>query len=313
MTRVGFLLFDGFSNMVLSCLLEPLRAVRDQTGHDISWQVLTPDERPVRSSSGLQIAPDGPAATGYDMLILVAGYGYADHARHARHVRRLARAAAIVVGADTGAWIIAAAGLLSGQRATLHWSLLADFAEAFPEVQVAPDKHVTQGRIWSCGSASAALDLMLVFIGERFGQANAFLAANMFLHDASLTPDQPRARLPGSGSARLRQIVALMSSQIEAAPPLERIAAEAGVSLGKLDRMFRFEVGMAPGRYFQMLRLARARDMAASTDLNLREIALRCGYSGAPALSKAHRQAFGQPLRQAGKSRSISLAQPLNP
>jgi transcriptional regulator GlxA family with amidase domain len=75
MTRVAFLLFDGFSNMVLSCLLEPLRAVRDQAQIDIRWQVLTPDGQPVRSSSGLSIAPYPETAEPFDMLVVVAGYG----------------------------------------------------------------------------------------------------------------------------------------------------------------------------------------------------------------------------------------------
>ena len=69
MTRIGFLLFEGFSNMVLSCLLEPLRAVRDQAGIDIRWQVLTPTGGPVRSSSGLSVVPDVPDAGMFDLLV----------------------------------------------------------------------------------------------------------------------------------------------------------------------------------------------------------------------------------------------------
>ena len=169
--HVAFLLFDGFSNMVLSCLLEPLRAVRDQSAQDISWRVLTPDDQPVRSSSGLTIAPDmnctdaGPL----DILAVVAGYGFRDHALGSgpRRIAALARQARVLVGADAGAWLIAAAGLFDGrQRATLHWSLLADFAETFPHVPVASDRHIKEGRIWTCGGAASALDLTLAIIDE---------------------------------------------------------------------------------------------------------------------------------------------------
>nr|WP_255453268.1 helix-turn-helix domain-containing protein [Paracoccus shanxieyensis] len=297
------MLCQGFSNMVLSCLLEPLRAVRDQAGIDIRWQVLTPDDAPVRSSSGLTVTADAQAAGALDVLVVVAGYGYRDHAGGAalRRVSGLARHSRLVIGADSGPWLLAQAGLLEGQRATLHWSLLAEFAEAFPDIAVEPSAYVAAGRIWTCGGAAGALDLMLAFIAERFGQANAFIASSMFLHDADRSDAGP-ARAPGlprKGSARLRQAMNLMIGSVETPLPLARIASACGVSVSKLDRLFRSEIGMPPGRYFQMLRLSQARELAASTDFDLREIALRCGYGDAAALSKAHRRVYGQPIRAA--------------
>lgn len=309
MIRVTFLLFDGFSNMVLSCLLEPLRAVRDQAQVDIRWQVLTPDNRPVHSSSGLMITPDGLCEVpgGIDMLVVVSGYGYRDHAQAAplRLVSALARQSRIIVGADTGAWIVAAAGLLHDQRATLHWSLLSDFAETFPDTSVSTERYVMEGRIWSCGGASSALDLTLAFIAERFGPANAFIASTMFLHDAERQQGSGRGagRLAGKGTARLRQVVNLMVQTIETPLTLVEIAARCGVSPSRLDRLFQTELGMAPGRYYQMLRLSHARELAASTEFDLHEIALRCGYSDAPALSKAFSRAYGHPIRKSRGSR----------
>ncbi len=303
--RVTFLLFDGFSNMVLSCLLEPLRAVRDQARIDIRWQIRTQGDQPVRSSSGLLVAPDPQAGGGFDVLIVVAGYGYRDHAGAAglRQLSALARHGRIVIGADTGPWLLAAAGLLAGQRATLHWSLLPEFAEAFPDVQVEPAAHVRQGRVWTCGGASGALDLMLAFIADQFGQANAFIASTMFLHDADRPNAQGRLRhLTGKGTARLRQIISLMVDTIEDPLPLPALASRCGLSPSKLDRMFRAEVGMPPGRYFQMLRLSRAQELASTTDLALRDIALRCGYADAPALGKAFRRAHGHSLRRTGRA-----------
>lgn len=307
MVRVAFLLFDGFSNMVLSCLLEPLRAVRDQAQIDIHWHVMTEDGQPVRSSSGLSIAPDPQPAGAFDMLVVVAGYGYRDHAagRGPRRIAALARNCPVVLGADSGAWLIAAAGLLRDQPATLHWSLLADFAESFPEVQVSAARHVMQGRFWSCGGASSALDLMLAFIAARFGPAHAFIASSMFLHDADRQQPAP-GRWVGKGSARLRHAVNLMAAHIETPLPLPDLASRLGVSLSQLDRLFKADLNMAPGRYYQMLRLAQARDLAASSDFDLREIALRCGYASAAALSKAFRRAYGHPIRQSGPGRRMA-------
>ncbi len=306
--KVAFLLFDGFSNMVLSCLLEPLRALRDQGQADLGWHVLTVDGRPARSSSGLLIAPDGGLRGPFDLLVVVAGYGFRDHANDIglRRVQALSRQGRIVVGADTGSWLLAAAGLLSGRRATIHWSLVPEFAEAFPDVQVDPAPHVMEGRVWSCGGASAALGMTLALIEQRFGRASAFLASSMFLHDAdhSTAGTGTRTLLPvGRASARLHQVIGLMVGMIETPEPLARIAARSGLSLSSMERLFRAEAGMSPGRYFQMLRLARARDLALGTDLDLRAIALRCGYASASALGKAFKGAFGHPIRQTGRGR----------
>ncbi|GHG29184.1 GlxA family transcriptional regulator [Paracoccus aerius] len=309
--RVAFLLFEGFSNMVLSCLLEPWRAVRDQGQADVSWHVLTVDDRPLRSSSGLLVAPDEGASGPFDLLIVVAGYGFRDHASSPglRRLLTLARQSRLIVGADTGSWLLAAAGLLGGHRATIHWSLIPEFAEAFPDVQVDPVTHVMQGRVWSCGGASAALDLTLALIADLFGKASAFIVSSMFLHDADHSRDGRTAGasadrkllLAGKGSARLHQVIDLMVEMIETPLPLPRIAARSGLSLSNLERLFRAEAGMPPGRYFQMLRLARAQELAISTDLSLREIALRCGYANASALSKAFRGAYGHPIRQSSR------------
>ncbi|WP_410218427.1 GlxA family transcriptional regulator [Paracoccus sp. (in: a-proteobacteria)] len=301
--RLAILLFDGFSNMVLSCLLEPLRAVRDQAYIDISWQIMTAGDGPVRSSSGLLVASDGDPGGPFDVLIVVAGYGYRDHAASTalRQISALSRRSSLVIGADTGPWLLAALGMLSAKKATLHWSLLSEFAEAFPHVQVESTPHVSEGKIWTCGGASGALNLMLAFITDRFGQANAFIASSMFLHDA----ERPQADiksglqpLTGKGTARLRQVTSMMAETVENPLSLPQLAGHCGLSLRKLDRLFQAEVGMPPGRYFQMLRLSHAQELANSSDLGLREIALRCGYSDAPALSKAFRRAYGRSIRR---------------
>lgn len=304
--RVAILLFEGFSNMVLSCLLEPLRAVRDQGQENLRWQVLTADGNPVRSSSGLLVAPDAVRGGSLDLLIVVAGYGFREHcnASGMRRISSLSRQSRVVIGADTGPWLLAAAGLLSGHRATIHWSLLPEFSEAFPDVHVDPTPFVMEGRFWSCGDASGALGLILKLIQDRFGKGSAFLASSMFLHDSDHSTIRAGTRIlltTGKASARLHHVIDLMVEMIETPVPITQIAARSGLSLSSMERLFRGEAGMSPGRYFQMLRLTRARDLARSTNLDVQTIALRCGYSSPSALGKAYRNAFGGPLRPFGR------------
>ncbi len=311
MKSVTILLYDGFSNMVLSCLLEPLRAVRDQGQKDLVWQIVTPHDGPARSSSGLNIAPDIPVSevAKTDLLMIVSGYDFRQHARpeNQRLLRSLTRLSSSIVAADTGSWLLAAAGLLDDQIATLHWSVISDFTEEFPNVRPSYDRYVKQRRISSCGGASTALELMLAIISEQFGPADAFIASTMFLHDAAQQQSTGRGanRLEGKGTAQLRAIVNRMVETIETPLPLEVLSQEFGLTRRTLDRLFQAELAMSPGRYYQLMRLTHARDLSTSTDYDLREIALRCGYADASALGKAFRKAFGHPIRKSRGSRPM--------
>lgn len=311
--RVSFLLFDGFSNMVLSCLLEPLRAVRDRGQADLGWQIQTAGDTPVRSSSGLLVTPDPPYSGTIDVLIVVAGYGHRAHAKGStrRQISDLTRRSLQIIGADTGPWILASAGLLDGQAATLHWSLLPEFAEAFPQVQVMPMGHVTTGRVWTCGGASDAFALMLALITQRFGKAEAFVASSMFMHDhRSPRGDVPDdlLRVARAGSMRLRKVIDLMVETVDNPASLSSLAEKGGMSVSKLDRLFRADTGMSPGAFLRMLRLARAQDLVSGTTLSLNDIALRCGYCDAAALSKSFRRAYGHPIGRVRHRRTGNLS-----
>lgn len=306
--RVSVLLFDDFSNMVLSCLMEPLRVVRDEAGVPLEFSVLTASDHPVRSSSGLPVAPDTSLAAteSADLCLLIGGDSFREASERAdlhRNLRAVVRAD-VVIAADTGAWLLAAAGLLDGRRATLHWHLLVEFAEAFPAVSVCSEPYVRDGTIWTCGSAATGLELISTYICETFGPAAAFEAEAMFLHDGARQAVDARGvrGLRGRGSNRLRRVIARMAETIEAPPPLAEFARTAGLSERSLNRLFQREVGQTPARYLQSLRLVRARDLASHTDLSLDQIALRCGFSSASALSRAFTRRTGQSIRRSSRT-----------
>lgn len=300
-----FLVFDGFSNMVLANAMEPLRDVKLRAvGARVDWVVSTVDGVPVTSSSGLQISPGrafDPARPGA-RLVLVAGYHVRDLATPAlmAALRRAARAARQVIAVDSAAWLLAAAGLLDGQSATIHWQELDDFAEMFPGVRVSTRRFVRSGPFVTCGGASTTLDLMLGLIGDLFGAAAAFDASTMFLYDAERQSALRRGAsgLEGKAPRALLAALDVMSANIEHPLPAREIASRSLVSERTLHRVFREELKMSPGKYYQMLRLQRARHLALETRLPLEQIALRCGFSSAPSLSRAIRKAYGVPGRQ---------------
>ncbi|HCE70632.1 helix-turn-helix domain-containing protein [Ruegeria pomeroyi] len=301
--RVSVLLCDAFSNMVLACLLEPLRVVRDQTGADVRWNILTEGDRAVSSSSGLSVSPEMLISDTLepDLVIIIGGDAFRNTkgVTSARSLGRLMQGAT-VIAADTGAWILAQGGFLNARKATLHWQLLEEFAEEFPKVEVLPDRHVQDGRFWTCGSAAAALDLMLLFIRERFGASVAFDAGAMFLHDnarrhGASYPDQA---LSQAVSPKLKRVVVLMSEALEKTQPVPSLAEQANISERSLRRLFWTELQTTPGRYYLLLRLARARELLRYSDISLDQIALRCGFANATTLTRSLRKNFSSaPLR----------------
>jgi len=295
---VSILLCDAFSNMVLACLLEPLRVVRDQTGADIRWHILTETDDVLASSSGLTISSHGPleAAKDSELFIVVGGdtFRQSNHKLYNR-CRSHVLHASIVIAADTGAWMLARAGLLNGRKATLHWQLLDEFAEAFPDIRVDSERIVQDGRFWTCGSAAAALDLMLQFIQDRFGATAAFDAGAMFLHDNSRRhgasfPDQALSQVV---STKLRRVVTLMSETVETPASIPDLAAGVHISERSLRRLFWSELRTTPGRYYLHLRLSRARELLRYSGLEVNEIALRCGFANSTTLMRSLRKNFG--------------------
>lgn len=295
--HVSVFLCNAFSNMVLACLLEPLRVVRDQTGADIRWNILTDGDRTVISSSGLSVSPEMPMvdAPEPDLVIIIGGDAFRDTKgmTAARSLGQLMRGAT-VIAADTGAWVLARGGFLNARNATLHWQLLEEFAEEFPEVEVLPDRHVQDGRFWTCGSAAAAFDLMLQFIRDQFGASVAFDAGAMFLHDnarrhGASYPDQA---LSQALSPKLKRVIVLMSEALETTQSVLALAEQAHISERSLRRLFWAELQTTPGRYYLLLRLARARELLRYSDLSLDQIALRCGFASSTTLTRSLRKNF---------------------
>lgn len=279
--------------MVLACLLEPLRVVRDEHGAAITWAILTPGDGPVGSSSGFSLTPDYPVsqAPACDLLIVVGGDKFRREAGQpaTRRALAIARKAHTVIAADTGAWLLASADYLDGRCATLHWQLLDEFTQTFPEVQASRDPIASDGKWLTCGSAAGAMELVLQEIAHRFGPAARFDAASMFLNAPRLggAIDDGFGGLPSHPNPRIRKVLDLMATTIENPRPLPQIAATAGLTLRTMARLFEAELGLSPGKTYQHMRLARARELMFQQGISATDAASLCGFSCAASLKRA--------------------------
>jgi len=294
--RVGVLLFAQFSNHCLANTVEPLRAANGHAGRQVyDWRVLTLDGGPVASSSGLSISPHGRLADhAGEMLVVMPSYGFQAHATPvtARALRAAAGRHPVMAGFDTGSWLLAAAGLLQGRRATIHWEELSRFAEAFPDLTALRERFVIDGDRITCGGALTAFDLILDLIGSTHGAALRLDVATLFMSPQATGPATPQAR-----GALVARALGLMQAHLEQPLTIAALSARLGQPQRAVEARMQAELGATPRAVYRRLRLRLAQKLATDTGLSVAEIALRCGYQNPAALTRALRAEFGQTPR----------------
>lgn len=296
---VGVLLFDGFSNHCVANAVEPLRAA-NTLGHTkhYDWQYLTLNGEAAQSSSGLTIIPHGRLSEAKgDLLMIMPSYGYRDLGGYAiqRELRASAGSFSILAGLDTGSWLLAKAGLLNGYRATIHWDVLTAFAEAFTEVDAVRERYVVENDRITCSGGMATFDLVLHLIGHEHGKALALEVEQLFMaHDrgGSLSRVQSKGRMAQAA-------VALMQANLEKPLKVLEIAQQLKCSQKKLEQAVRKEFATTPQDVYRRLRLNLARRLAEETNLELSEVALRCGYQNPSAMARAFKSEFGMTAGEA--------------
>lgn len=281
--RVGVLLFDQFSNHCLANAVEPLRAANDLSGEPLfEWEFLSLDGAPVISSSGMEIATHGRLYQhSGDMLFVIPSYGFRAHSDTLSWagLRMAAQRYGALVGFDTGAWLMAGAGLLEGRRATIHWEELEAFGEAFPEVDAVRERFVMDGDRITCTGAMAAFDLVLALIADLKGEALRQDVSTLFMSEGreGVAPkDRPVA-----------QAVAMMQANLEEPLPIGELARRVGLSHKALEARMKAVLGATPRQVYRRQRMVFARKLVLETTLSVAEIAVRCGYQDATALTRA--------------------------
>ncbi|CUH85921.1 GlxA family transcriptional regulator [Thalassovita mediterranea] len=294
------MLFDGFSNLCLANAVEPLRAANSLSRRRLyDWGYYSQRGEVLLSSSALPVHPKALSAdTGGAALLVMPSYGY--ETLDTPELRRSLRAAAgrfdVLAGLDTGAWLLASAGLLDGHRATAHWDVLGDLAEAFPTIDVVDTRWVIDGNRASCGGATTTLELLLEMIERHHGATLALEVSSLFMFGERDPQMNPLRRWPED--QLLRAAAALMRRHIEAPLPIPALAQRIGISARRLEQIARAETGQTPAQIYRKIRLAEARRRLEQTQASVTEVALRCGYHDPTALTRAFRAEFGVTPRQ---------------
>jgi len=199
----------------------------------------------------------------------------------------------------SGAFVLAAAGLLDGRRATTHWARAAEFARTYPCVKVEPDRiFIRDGDIWTSAGITAGIDLALALVAEDLGEAAAKRAAQQLVvyHRRPGGQSQFSALLETDrADGRFSPVLSWARERLGERLSVERLADRAAMSPRHFARAFTAETGMTPAKAVERLRLEAARERVESGAEPIEGVATHTGFGDPERMRRAFLRAFGQP------------------
>jgi transcriptional regulator GlxA family with amidase domain len=305
--RVLFVLFEGVQSLDVSGPLEVFAGACASRPGAYRIRTAALGGGPVRTSAGLLLHPDedlrtaGPA----DTLIVPGGDGTrAPDPALVTRIAGLARDAGRVVSVCTGAFLLGAAGLLAGRRATTHWAYCAALARRHPETAVDPEPiFVRDGPVATSAGVTAGIDLALALVEEDLGRPVALAIARHLVVFLRRPGGQPQVSAPLAAQLAdregrregLREVRRWIAEHPEADLSVPALAARAALSPRQFARAFAAEVGVPPGRYVDGVRLETARRLLEESPAGVDQVARAAGYGSPEAMRRAFLRALGVP------------------
>ena len=268
--------------------------------HLYKWAVCAPAPGAVPAETGFDVlVPHGLEALAVADTVIVPGIGDSAWPLPEEPLAALRAAAgrgARVASICTGAFVLAAAGLLDGRRATTHWRYARRLAREFPAVTVDPGVlYVDDGDVLTSAGVAAGIDLCLHIVRRDHGAAAANAVARRMVVAAHRDGGQAQyveRPLPAARGESLAATRAWMDQRLAEPLTVDRMARHAGYSPRSFARRFKAETGTTPLQWLIGLRLAEARRLLEATDLPVEQVAARAGFGTAVAL----RQHFARAL-----------------
>ncbi|WP_298283044.1 GlxA family transcriptional regulator [Acidocella sp.] len=301
--RIGILLYPDFQILDATGPIAAFEIAGRLAGGGYELSVLSVGGGLIVSSSGVALASMlGQDADMLDTLVVVGGQG-SSQAMHCPKTRAFLQAqsqtARRLSSVCSGAFLLAAAGLLDGRRATTHWRRAEELARLFPRVAVEPDAiHIRDGTVWTSAGITAGIDLALTLIAEDWGAPIAKRVAQEMVvyYRRPGGQSQFSALLDmGGGDRRFADLLGWMRGHLGTRLTIETMAAQVAMSPRHFSRAFTSSVGMSPARAVERLRLEAARERIEHSSAPIEVIAAAVGFHDPERMRRAFLRAFGQP------------------
>jgi transcriptional regulator GlxA family with amidase domain len=256
-----------------------------------------------RSESGLRMTASCSLSSlrQVDTLIIPGGRSMRDPAINAkladwisRSVREIRRVATVC----TGAYGLAATGLLNGRRATTHWMFCRDLAARYPKIKVdANALYIRQGKFYTSAGVTAGIDLSLALIEEDFGPQVALAVARELVVYLKRPGGQEQYSEPlkfqAQSSSRFAELAPWMMAHLERDLSVERLAEQVCLCPRQFSRRFKYEFKSSPAAFVQRLRLDEARKRLSAAESSVEAVARSVGFQDPDSFRRAFVKRFG--------------------
>jgi len=304
--HIALLTFDDVQILDVTGPAAVFGAANDAAGYAFyRVHILSPQGGSVTSNCGLAVvtAPLASVRPGAIDTVLVAGgskrglKALAQDASAAAWLRRACARARRYGSVCTGAFVLAACGLLDGRRVATHWEATGVLGRNYPDVEVdANSLYVEDGRVWTSAGVTTGIDMCLALVARDLGDAVAnAIARRLVLYArrpgyqsqfSTVLAAQEKADSPFAG------LVDWIRAHLDAPLDVASLADRAGMSPRTFHRRFTDALGETPARFVETLRLDHARTLL-QTSLALKSVAAQTGYGTPAQLSKAFARRFG--------------------
>ena len=300
MQRIGFVVIPRFQMMSLAAA--SVFEFANLCGGDLRYEVCVMSEGggAIGSSLGIVVDTRPLEASGLDTLIVGAGIGPAEAAPGlVSFLRSAARTTRRMAAICNGTFLLAAAGLLDGRRATTHWKNARDLQLRFPAVKVEEDRiFIVDGFVWTSAGATAGIDLALAMVEKDLGVEVARRVAKSLVvyHRRAGGQSQHSALLEiAPKSDRVQSALAYATEHLSSSLSVGELADAAHLSPRQFSRTFLAETGCSPAKAVEQLRVEAARLMTEQSRLSMDEIARETGFSDSERMRRAFLRSFGLP------------------
>jgi transcriptional regulator GlxA family with amidase domain len=263
--------------------------------------VIATQAGPVMTSAGLALLAEPLPAIDQpcDTLVIAGGwgvYGVAEDPTLVQWVRDKSRRTRRMASVCTGAFLLAASGLLDGCRVATHWTRCEELARKFPALTVEANPiFIQQGAVWTSAGVTAGIDLCLALVKEDLGRAIALEVARHLVVFLKRPGGQSQFSVTLSlqkSDSRFAELHAWIADNLTLELSIATLAAQAGMSERSFVRHYRTETGQTPARAVELIRVENARRQLADSTTSIKRIAMQCGFGCEETLRRSFLRAL---------------------
>jgi AraC family transcriptional activator FtrA len=300
---VAAVAYDRLCTFEFGCAVELFALPRPEL--DVAWYdfaVCAAERGPIRATGGIamQVSHSLRLLERADTIV-IPGWRDADEMPPEGLLHKLRRAydrGARLCSICSGVFVLAAAGVLSGKRATTHWRYADRLASGYPDISVEPNAlYVDEGQVLTSAGSAAGLDMLLHLVRKDFGAKVANQVAQRLVipphREGGQAQFVPRPVAASDDRGRLSKLLDWIRIHIDAKHTIESLAGRASMSPRTLQREFNAATGLAPYAWIVCERIERAKELLETGRLPAQRIAERVGMGSAESLRHHFRERVG--------------------